>query len=708
MKFRLCALGGFLWLALAAGAQTTAFTYQGQLNSNGVPATGSYDLRFQIYNANNSVVAGPLTNAPVGVTNGLFITTLDFGANIFNGGTRSLEIGVRTNGDTNAYVVLSPRQALTSVPYAIQALNAATAGVLTAPLPATNMVGTIPNSLLSPNVAILTNNVIFSGSVTASNFTGNGTGLAGVNATTAGMATNAQQWVDPSGNALTTTLLANGVVLVGTNVWVTGSPTNTDNGAWYPWSTNLSLNTIFWTNSATATNGRHFFSDLTTITHGICPGTNDNDPMTIGCPNSIFTGLPNTCQWEYDPVDDNGAPNVGGNATLGIPTTTTIASGVQFNVPVTASNLTVRGTLNAANFSFGVLDETNLDNLAWMHAQASLLDNNLNVKRYGWTNVTAKIKAGQQFSILFTGTGLIGMLTGQFVSNVASQFVLAGDWTGGTLGCGIQWTGAGFQSHGKDGFWFNAYYGTTNTGAALNGYCAVTFPWNVFCISSMLGTNGSSFVLQTNNNSGGGYTTASPTYTTKNGLNTTNGVVWFWTNSAGPQQLGWQLLSTSSGTNRFFGVGYVNTTLSNSFVNGGVGNNGSHLFDELAINTNITAPLWQAWNYDLIIHESIETTSTITNYMGALVDEWKTWSTNSWIILLTDYPASNPSDGYSGMLAYRSVALSRGCSMFDGFSPFVSTNMMVARGMDVINSPHIAVAMPYYAYWLTVFCNLHP
>jgi len=180
MKFRLCALGGFLWLALAAGAQTTAFTYQGQLNSNGVPATGSYDLRFQIYNANNSVVAGPLTNAPVGVTNGLFITTLDFGANIFNGGTRSLEIGVRTNGDTNAYVVLSPRQALTSVPYAIQALNAATAGVLTAPLPATNMVGTIPNSLLSPNVAILTNNVIFSGSVTATNFTGNGFGLSNV------------------------------------------------------------------------------------------------------------------------------------------------------------------------------------------------------------------------------------------------------------------------------------------------------------------------------------------------------------------------------------------------------------------------------------------------------------------------------------------------------------------------------------------------
>ena len=138
------------------------------------------------------MVAGPLTNAPVGVTNGLFTVTLNFGASVFNGGALSLEIGVRTNGATSAYNVLSPRQTLTSVPYAIQSLNASNAVVLTAPLPATNLVGTIPNSLLSPNVAVLTNNVTFSGNVTASNFTGNGAGLAGVNAATAGMATAAQ------------------------------------------------------------------------------------------------------------------------------------------------------------------------------------------------------------------------------------------------------------------------------------------------------------------------------------------------------------------------------------------------------------------------------------------------------------------------------------------------------------------------------------
>jgi hypothetical protein len=185
MKFIFCAMAAFLFLALAAPAQTTAFTYQGQLISSNAPATGSYDFRFQIYNASSVVVAGPLTNAPVGVTNGLFTVPLDFGASVFDGSTRSLEIGVRsfnttTNINTNAYAVLSPRQTLTSVPYAIQSLNAANAVALTAPLQATNLAGTIPNSLLSPNVAVLTNNVVFSGSVTATNFIGNGSGLTNV------------------------------------------------------------------------------------------------------------------------------------------------------------------------------------------------------------------------------------------------------------------------------------------------------------------------------------------------------------------------------------------------------------------------------------------------------------------------------------------------------------------------------------------------
>ncbi len=180
MKFYFTALAALVLSMAAVRAQTPVFTYQGQLNNSNAPATGAYDFRFRLFDVNSNAVAGPLTNSPVGVTNGLFITTLNFGASIFDGSVRTLEIGVRSYGDTNAYVILSPRQSLTSVPYAIQSLNASNAVTLTAPLPANNITGIIPNSLLSTNVAVLSNNVVFAGSVTAASFIGSGGGLVGV------------------------------------------------------------------------------------------------------------------------------------------------------------------------------------------------------------------------------------------------------------------------------------------------------------------------------------------------------------------------------------------------------------------------------------------------------------------------------------------------------------------------------------------------
>lgn len=146
-----------------AFAQSTAFTYQGRLADGSVPATGIYDLRFTLYDAgtNGNVVAGPLTNAPVGVTNGLFQVTLDFGAGVFDGSGRWLEIGVRTNGG-GAYAALLPRQAIASTPYALRAASAATVasgGVGSAALQAGAVAsssiadGTITAADLSPAVA---------------------------------------------------------------------------------------------------------------------------------------------------------------------------------------------------------------------------------------------------------------------------------------------------------------------------------------------------------------------------------------------------------------------------------------------------------------------------------------------------------------------------------------------------------------------------
>ena len=141
-------------LVLSAGselfAQGTAFTYQGRLNENGTPANGTYDLEFTIYDSavGATVIAGPLTSAPVAVTNGLFTVTLDFGAGVFTGPARWLEIGVRTNGNLAAYSVLVPRQSLTAAPYAV------TAGNVTGPINGSAILnGTITSSQLAAGAA---------------------------------------------------------------------------------------------------------------------------------------------------------------------------------------------------------------------------------------------------------------------------------------------------------------------------------------------------------------------------------------------------------------------------------------------------------------------------------------------------------------------------------------------------------------------------
>ena len=179
MKLTFPAALAVLLFAVSGRAQTTVFTYHGQLQTNGTPANGVYDLRFTLHDAGSggNQVGSAITNAPVGVTNGLFITTLNFGSSPFNGNDRWLEIGVRTNGDTNAYTVLSPRQQITSVPYAIRAAN------FSGTLPAANLTGTLPDALLSPNVARLNTNAFFLGNVSAIQFNGSGTGLSSVPAT---------------------------------------------------------------------------------------------------------------------------------------------------------------------------------------------------------------------------------------------------------------------------------------------------------------------------------------------------------------------------------------------------------------------------------------------------------------------------------------------------------------------------------------------
>ena len=128
----------------------TAFTYQGRLNNDGNPANGRYDLTFTLYDdfSAGSIVGPSLTDTVTGVSNGLFTVTLDFGAGVFDGNARWLEIAVRTNG-VGHFTALAPRQGLNPTLYALYAPSSGTASTaLSANIAATVAADGVANAAL--------------------------------------------------------------------------------------------------------------------------------------------------------------------------------------------------------------------------------------------------------------------------------------------------------------------------------------------------------------------------------------------------------------------------------------------------------------------------------------------------------------------------------------------------------------------------------
>ncbi len=113
-------------LNTAIQAQTTEFTYQGNLKNGANPATGNYDFEFLLF---DDLVVGTqsgstLTRSSVAVVNGIFSVKLDFGGSPFSPFTnRFLEIHVRQTGG-GGFTTLTPRQSVTTTPYSITSLNA--------------------------------------------------------------------------------------------------------------------------------------------------------------------------------------------------------------------------------------------------------------------------------------------------------------------------------------------------------------------------------------------------------------------------------------------------------------------------------------------------------------------------------------------------------------------------------------------------------
>lgn len=121
-------------------AQSAEFTYQGTLNSGGVPANGSFPMTFSLWPVElGGAAIGTIGPLNVNVTNGNFSVRLDFGAAAFPGAERYLEINV--SGTT-----LSPRSKLSSTPYAVRALT------VTGPVAGANAVATLTVTNSQPGI----------------------------------------------------------------------------------------------------------------------------------------------------------------------------------------------------------------------------------------------------------------------------------------------------------------------------------------------------------------------------------------------------------------------------------------------------------------------------------------------------------------------------------------------------------------------------
>lgn len=118
MKRSLLAASLFLaFSASYADPQTTTFTYQGNLTSNGQPANGDFDLTFTLFDAvtGGNQIGTPNVVTSLPIANGRFTTDLDF-ATAFAGQQLWIEVTVGTQ-------TLSPRQPVNSVPVAQFALS---------------------------------------------------------------------------------------------------------------------------------------------------------------------------------------------------------------------------------------------------------------------------------------------------------------------------------------------------------------------------------------------------------------------------------------------------------------------------------------------------------------------------------------------------------------------------------------------------------
>ena len=201
-------------------------------------ANGIYDLQFTLWDSlsGGSQIGSAQILSNINVNSGIFAVTLDFGANAFPGANRFLEISARLAG-VSSYTPLTPRQQITSTPYAVRSANATLADTSTN---ATQLGGVGAGQYVQTSDSRLTdsrsptvgssNYIQNTNSPQAgSNFNISGNGMAG--GTLSGSIVNATTQYNINGNRLLTAtggFFVNSNTFVGVGAGASTTPSNID------------------------------------------------------------------------------------------------------------------------------------------------------------------------------------------------------------------------------------------------------------------------------------------------------------------------------------------------------------------------------------------------------------------------------------------------------------------------------------------------
>jgi len=518
-----------------AQAQGTAFSYQGNLNVNGTPANGSYDMDFTLYTTNVTGVpiAGPVTNAAIAVSNGLFSTSIDFG-NAYSGQSNWLEIAVSTNG-ANAFTTLVPRQQLNPVPYAVTAANLS--GVVSAAqLPAT----------------VITNGA--SGVNVSGTFTGNGSGITNVPGTLARVVASGTSISAQPNTAynLTSSSLVTVSLPSSADVDDVVQVNGTGSGGWqvdariWTESTSSGTTNLDWTSVASSASG----SDLVAVAQngGIWTSTNSGitwtESTSSGTTSQYWTSVASSANGSnLVAVADSDDDGIWTSTNSGVTWTESTSSGTSRQEWTSVASSSSGSNLVALADAGGIWTSTN-SGVTWTNA---IYYSSIPLQR--WQSVASSASGSNLVAVSAYNPLIWPSSSGTFFRSTNSGVSWTVSTTSGIIG--QDWTSVAssadgthlaavvpFQSSYLGGTIYGGIWTSTNSGVTWTEQLGAPTSENWCSIASS--ANGSNLVAvaQPFGDQGGIWMSAD------------SGVTWNESTSSGPTGLDWEsVASSASGSN---------------------------------------------------------------------------------------------------------------------------------------------------------------